>query len=239
MSDEDKKAADQQAETVEENSNSKNEDGKDNQDTKDTQAVEDGKKKAGDDVKKEENPYKKQLDEMNDSLAKKDDIIDKKNRALDSEKTKRREAEKALEEKEDEIDDDKSLSKTEREALKAEMRDEYRAERQKEKFEDALESHTDDDVKKELVRKIYDHRIVKTGNVKEDLANALAIADRNVNAALIEKQAQMERDENDMAGYQSSDVRGEADTKGQNPAHKIAAQILKNAGQEKAIKHLK
>lgn len=239
MSDEDKKAADQQAETVEENNDSKNDEGKDTQETKDTQAVEDGKEKAGNDVKKEESPYEKQLKELNDSIAKKDDIIEKKNRALNSEKNKRKEAEDALADKEDEIDDDKSLSKSDREALKAEMRAEYRAERQIEKFEEALESHTNDKVKRELVRKIYDHKIVKSGNVQEDLANALAIADRNVNAALIEKQAQMERDENDMADYQSSDVRGEADSKSQNPAHKIAAQILRNAGKEKAIKHLK
>ena len=239
MSDEDTKAADHQAENGDENLDSKKQDGDETQKAADTQAVEGGDKKAKDDVKKEENPYKKQLDDLNADLEKKDDIIGKKNRALESEKKARKEAEQALEDKEDKVDQDKSLSKKEREDIKAELRDEFKAERQKEKFEDALESHTDDEVKKELVRKIYDNRIVKTGNIKEDLANALAIADRNVNAAALERMAQQERDENDMSFYQSSDVRSETETRDQNSVNKVAAQILRNAGEEKAIKKLK
>lgn len=217
--------ADQQAENADENLNSNNEGEKETQETEESQAVEAQK---GDDVKKEESPYKAQLEKLNAEIAKKDDIISKKNRALEAEKERRKEAEKA---REAEIDNDKSLSKSDREALKEELRAEFR-------FDSLLASATTDKVEQEVIRKVYDLKIVKSGDVQEDFKNALAIARRDVMAAQLEQQAQREREESELSFYQSSDIRG-SNPQEQDPVKRMAASILRSLGQDKAIKNLK
>lgn len=192
----------------------------------DTQAVEDDKD-VGDDEKQEESPFKKQLEELNDELSKKNDIIDKKERALQAEKRKNKEfkREEIVEEKKEDVQFDED-------AFEARMTAKW-------ELKQMLKEHTQDAVERELIQKIYDNRIIKTGDVDKDFRAAVAIANQNVVFDYKNGQLQREKEEDEVLESMSFDAPSKNRSKLQDPVKKLAASILRNAGKPDAIKNLK
>jgi len=149
--------------------------------------------KEGENVeKKEDSPYKAQLDEMNARLKEKEDIIAKKDKALEvkNRAIKELKSEKTVSDEEAEME--------ERVLAKMETR---QAERE---FKNAVAALTGDETEKALVIQHYEQSIVRTGNVQRDLKSALALA--NADNLYEMRQAQMrgEVHEDDMASLSSS-----------------------------------
>lgn len=201
-------------------------DEKDTQKT-DTQTVEDAE--GGDDEKQEESPFKAELDKLNIELEKKNDIIEKKNRAIEALKKKK-------EEKKEEVDESET---TDKDSLKQEIIQEYRRERELEKFSDLLSAFTEDKVEKELIQKIYENRIVKTGNVVEDFKTSVAIAHKDVVLRSREEELEREADEERQSFSMIGNMRSNNKSKNINPVNREAAKLLRAIGVPEAIKKLK
>jgi len=216
--------AQDQDEILDENDTQKNEE---------DQTVEDTDP-SGDDEKQEDSPYKKQLDELNEELSKKDDIIDKKNRALEAEKKKRKELEKA---KDSEVNKEGEV--IDKVSLKEEVKAELKAELVREKVSELISEYTTDKVERELVQKIYDFRIVKTGNLTEDLESAIAIANKSLVQEAKSRAKEQDEEETDMFSSMSSHAKSSVKGLYKDPSKRVAAQLLRSMGMEQAIKHLK
>lgn len=190
-----------------------------------------GPDKAKEDVEKEEeNPYQKQLDELNKAVEKKDEIIEHKNRALEAEKSKRKEIEKKLE----------TAAPSESDELKKQIENLTKSIEaiNSSKLDEKIARLTDDPVKQEVIKKHYQQSIVKTGNEELDIRRALAIADENIVYQYHENKAREEGNDLFLSGLPKSSVRGKQAGVTADPVAREAAELLKSWGQDKAADRL-
>lgn len=164
---------------------------------------------AADVDKEEPSPYEIELAELRKQkeaadalIQKKDEIIEHKNRALQAEKKKA----KADPSSEDAV--------TERVIERL-------------AFDRKVEAVTTDAAERDLIRHHYQNSIVRTGNVDDDLAMAVAIANRKTVMAQREAQAREEGRENYMTSFPASTARGSQKSTITDPILKQAEQLVR------------
>lgn len=174
----------------------------------------------------EESPFKKQLDELQKradeaeaKLQEKDKIIENKNRAIEASKKKLKESGP-----EDELES-RILARLE--------------EKQNESSLDSkVKALTDDATEQELIKQHYKVSIVKTGNLENDLKNAVALANADRVWEQRRNRAMEERREDFLTSFSGTSLRGDAAaSKVRDPIHAAAAELVR-AVNPKAVDRL-
>lgn len=208
--------ADQQAEdtqvSADETENSTNED------TETTENAASTQEDSGDGEKQELSPYERELaklrkrdEEREKELAKKDEIIEHKNRALEATKKQLKEA------KPSEVEELKAK------IAKLESRvggDEAKR---------LISTLTTDQAERELIEHHYNSSIVKTGNLVDDIQNALALANRSVVMEQKRNRAIEEGNENFLASFaKGGAVKGDQPGVTLNPIQRQAEDLVRS-----------
>lgn len=178
--------------------------------------------------KQEENPYEKELAELRKrdeerkaELEKKEEIIEHKNRAIETLKKKTKEVEESKVEK---------LEK-EIEALKSNL--------QGDSVKQKISQLTNDPAERELIERHYNNSIVKSGNLLEDLQNAIAIANRSLVLEQKQNRALEEGNENFLATFsKGSGVKGEMPGAVSDPVQREAEALVRSL-KPNAVKFVK
>lgn len=179
----------------------------------------------GGDSAEEENPYKAELDdiqrrnaELEDALKKKEEIIEHKNRAIESTKKKS---------KDFDVD-----------SLKESIKSELRSELLEQEIQKKINVISSDRSERDLIQHHYQNSIRKTGNVEEDLMNAVALANRKTVWNERITRASEERNEEFLTSVRPSDARGATKSIITDPVLREAAKLVR-AVKPEAVKHLK
>lgn len=181
-----------------------------------------GAQPASEDVdKKEETIYEKELRELREANAKKDEIIEKKNRAIQSLKKEKGESEdpekEALLERLERLENNVSVSEVKK----------------------TISQFTEDSAEKELIEHHYHNSIVKTGDMAKDVQMAMAIANQNVVIEQKRNQAIEQGNENFLASFSKAGaVRGETPSITANPVQRAAEELVRSINPN-AVKFVK
>jgi len=186
MENENKNELDDQAE----NENSSNDGTQTSEDT--------SKGGSGDGDNKEESPYAAQLKEYEDREAKlkeelegKDEIIEKKENTIQALKKAKKEAP---------VIDESELEKR--------ILARFREENQAGDLQSKVAKITSDPTEQKLILKIRETRVVKTGDIEQELLDAVAIANRDVVITQKRNQAIEEKREDFMTSFKTPAIRG-------------------------------
>jgi len=172
-------------------------------------------------------PYEEQLKKLEMQNRQKDG-------ALKEERRKRKELETRLEERETE-----ETEETPSKGLTLEEVDKLFEKRlAKEKFESRLESFSNNENERKVIRFHYENSINRTGDVATDLTMAAAIANQHIiQKAKAQEQEQFET-EATLARVSRGGVGARSSGTGQDALSRATAALLKNLGAEDAIKHI-
>lgn len=174
----------------------------------------------------EESPFAKQLEELRKraeeaeaKLQEKDKLIENKNRAIEATKKKLKE----------------STPEDELEArLIARLEEKQNAQQLKAK----IHALTSDPAEQEVIERHYNTSILKTGNIDNDLKNAVAIANSDQVWEQRRNRAMEERREDFMTSFAGTSLRGDAPgSKVRDPIYAAAADIVRSINPD-AVKHL-
>lgn len=175
----------------------------------------------------DESPYAKQLEEfrkkeeaLKAELKVKEDLLTNKNRAIES-----------LKKKTQDVPDEDALA----DRLLRKM-DERNVERD---IQSKIASLTSDSAEREVILRHYQSSIVRTGNVEEDLKNAIALANRDVVWEQRRNRALEERREDFITSFAGTSLRGDTGSSRTNDPIMAQTEALLRSINPEAIKHLK
>lgn len=181
----------------------------------------------GDVEKQELSVYEKELaelkkreEESKNQVEKLKDIVDKKNRALEAEKKKNK----------------PDFSEVEK--LREEL-DKLRADIMGGELNKSISAITNDQAERELILRHYNTSIVKTGNLEEDLQNALAIANRSIVMEQKRNKALEEGNENFLASFaKNGSIKGNAPAVSSDPIQRETEALVRSINPN-AVKYVK